>query len=104
MPLATTEGNLVASYKLGMKLYPRRRRHHHHGHRRPDAARTRLLLRRARQAWDFGEWLAEHFEDVAAAAQTTTSSGGIVDIQQFRSQAALPRGSTTPGDAADGTA
>ncbi|WP_278255305.1 hypothetical protein [Nocardioides convexus] len=46
VPLATTEGTLVASYSRGMKFVPGRGRHHDHGHRRPHAARARVLLRR----------------------------------------------------------
>src|SRR6188768_3303580 len=75
VPLATTEGTLVASYSRGMKLC-----------RAAGGATTTVLddrmqrapvfsFENAREARSFREWLDEHFDDIAAAAETTTKSG-----------------------------
>src|SRR5690349_13299999 len=75
VPLATTEGTLVASYSRGMKLC-----------REAGGVTTTVLddrmqrapvfsFNNAREAKAFREWLDENFEPIAAAAQTTTSSG-----------------------------
>src|SRR5690348_1390339 len=83
VPLATTEGTLVASYSRGMKLC-----------RAAGGITTTVLDDRmqrapvfsfdsAREARAFGVWLTEHFDDIATAAQTTTRSGRLIQIQQF---------------------
>src|SRR3954449_1714139 len=83
VPLATTEGTLVASYSRGMKLC-----------REAGGITTTVLDDRmqrapvfsfgsAREARAFNDWLVEHFEEIVAAAQTTTKSGRLVDIQRF---------------------
>src|SRR3954451_21779300 len=55
----------------------------------------------ARDAKAFGIWLTEHFDDVAAAAQETTTSGKLVEIQQFPvSKLLYTRFNYTTGDAA----
>lgn len=101
VPLATTEGTLVASYNRGMKLC-----------REAGGITTTVLDDRmqrapvfsfgnAREARAFGEWLDEHFDDVAAAAQATTSIGKLVEIQQFSvSKLLYTRFNYTTGDAA----
>src|SRR5829696_5733774 len=81
VPMATAEGTLVASYNRGMKLL-----------REAGGVKTTVLDDRmqrapaflfasAREARDFGEWLAlpETFEAVKAAAEETTSSGRLRD-------------------------
>jgi hydroxymethylglutaryl-CoA reductase (NADPH) len=83
VPLATTEGTLVASYNRGMKLC-----------RDAGGVTTTVLDDRmqrapvfsfddARQARAFSAWLEEHFEDVARAAEATTSVGRLLEIQRF---------------------
>ena len=101
VPLATTEGTLVASYNRGMKLC-----------RAAGGITTTVIddkMQRApvfsfddaRQARAFGQWLGEHFEEIAAAAQTTTSSGRLLDIQQFPvSKLLYTRFNYSTGDAA----
>ncbi|MCW2787164.1 MAG: hydroxymethylglutaryl-CoA reductase [Marmoricola sp.] len=101
VPLATTEGTLVASYSRGMKLC-----------REAGGITTTILddkmqrapvfsFNNAREAKAFGLWLGEHFEEIAAAAQTTTTSGKLIDIQQFSvSKLLYTRFNYTTGDAA----
>lgn len=101
VPLATTEGTLVASYNRGMKLC-----------REAGGITTTVLddkMQRApvfsfdsaREAKAFAGWLGEHFEEIAAAAQTTTSSGRLLEIQQFPvSKLLYTRFNYSTGDAA----
>ena len=101
VPLATTEGTLVASYSRGMKLC-----------REAGGVTTTVLddkmqrapvfsFESAREARAFGTWLDENFEPIAAAAQTTTSSGKLVEIQRFSvSKLLYTRFNYTTGDAA----
>jgi hydroxymethylglutaryl-CoA reductase (NADPH) len=101
VPLATTEGTLVASYSRGMKLC-----------REAGGATTTVLDDRmqrapvfsfnsAREARDFREWLDENFDEIAAAAESTTSSGKLLDIQKFSvSKLLYTRFNYSTGDAA----
>lgn len=101
VPMATTEGTLVASYSRGMKLC-----------RDAGGITTTVLDDRmqrapvfsfdsAREARAFGEWLEDHFDEVAAAAEATTNSGKLVEIQQFAvSKLLYTRFNYTTGDAA----
>ncbi|WP_322938461.1 hydroxymethylglutaryl-CoA reductase [Nocardioides bizhenqiangii] len=101
VPLATTEGTLVASYSRGMKLC-----------REAGGVTTTVLDDRmqrapvfsfesAREAKAFSAWLDDNFEPIAAAAQTTTSSGRLVEIQKFSvSKLLYTRFNYTTGDAA----
>lgn len=83
VPLATTEGTLVASYSRGMKLCAAA------GGIRTTVVDDRMqrapvfLFPSAREARDFGVWLTEHHDQVTAAAEATTRSGRLLDIQQF---------------------
>ena len=101
VPLATTEGTLVASYNRGMKLC-----------RLAGGITTTVLDDRmqrapvfsfasARDARRFSEWLDEHFEEIAVAAETTTRSGKLLDIQRFLvSKLVYTRFNYSTGDAA----
>ncbi len=101
VPLATTEGTLVASYSRGMKLC-----------RAAGGITTTVLDDRmqrapvfsfdsARDARAFALWLDEHFEEIAAAAEATTNSGKLIDIQKFSvSKLLYTRFNYTTGDAA----
>ena len=42
-----------------------------------------FILEDGLRARGFGEWVAEHFADVKAAAETTTSSGRLISIGQY---------------------
>jgi hydroxymethylglutaryl-CoA reductase (NADPH) len=101
VPLATTEGTLVASYSRGMKLC-----------RAAGGATATVIddrmqrapvfsFENARAARDFRSWLDEHFAEIAAAAESTTSSGKLLDIQKFSvSKLLYTRFNYSTGDAA----
>lgn len=83
VPMATTEGTLIASYSRGMALT-----------REAGGITTTVVddvmqrapvfkFANARQAKAFGEWVARHFGEIQAAAQTTTRSGKLRNIEQY---------------------
>ena len=101
VPLATAEGTLVASYNRGMKLL------HDAGGVRTTVLDDRMqrapsfVFPSAREAREFGEWLRERFDDIKAAAEATTSSGKLQDIEQYSASRILyTRFNYTTGDAA----
>ena len=101
VPLATAEGTLVASYNRGMKLL------YEAGGVTTTVLDDRMqrapafLLPSAREARAFGEWLTEHFEEIAEAAQATTRSGRLRDIEHYSASRILfTRFNYTTGDAA----
>jgi len=101
VPLATTEGTLVASYNRGMKLL-----------RESGGVTTTIVdnaMQRApvfvfpaaREARDFGIWIKENFDKIKRCAEATTSVGKLRDIQQFPASRFLYlRFNFTTGDAA----
>ena len=101
VPLATAEGTLVASYNRGMKLL-----------REAGGVKTTVmddamqrapsfLFPSARESRAFGEWLTENFEGIKAAAEETTTSGRLRDIEQYSAGRILfTRFNYTTGDAA----
>src|SRR4051795_2572990 len=101
VPLATAEGTLVASYNRGMKLV-----------REAGGVTTTILDDRmqrapaflfesAREAREFGRWLGENFAAIAAAAESTTRSGKLLEIEQYSASRMLyTRFDYTTGDAA----
>jgi hydroxymethylglutaryl-CoA reductase (NADPH) len=101
VPLATAEGTLVASYNRGMKLL-----------REAGGVKTTImddamqrapsfLFPSAREAREFGIWLTEHFGEIKAAAEATTSAGRLRDIEQYSAGRILfTRFNYTTGDAA----
>jgi hydroxymethylglutaryl-CoA reductase (NADPH) len=83
VPMATAEGTLLASYNRGMKLV-----------REAGGVKTTImddrmqrapafLFESAREAREFGAWLDEHFDEVKEAAEQTTRSGKLEDIEQY---------------------
>ena len=83
VPLATTEGTLVASYNRGMRLLTE-----------SGGVRTTVLdesmqrspvfvFENALDARHFGEWVREHLDDVRARAESTTSVGKLTEIRQY---------------------
>jgi hydroxymethylglutaryl-CoA reductase (NADPH) len=83
VPLATTEGTLVASYNRGMRLLSesggvRTTVVEEHMQRAPV-----FVLSDALEAREFGAWVDEHFDDIKAAAESTTRSGRLSYIGQY---------------------
>ena len=83
IPMATSEGTLVASYNRGMRLLSE-----------SGGVKTTVIgqfMQRspafffddALQAREFGEWVAENFDAIRQAAETTTRSGKLINIRQF---------------------
>ncbi len=83
VPMATTEGTLVASYSRGMRLLTE-----------IGGVKTTLVERfmqrapvfhfsDARNAREFGAWLTDNFNHVKTAAETTTSRGKLSHIEQY---------------------
>ncbi len=101
VPMATTEGTLVASYSRGMALT-----------RAAGGITTTVIddamqrapvfvFKNARAARDFGLWVTAHFNEIKAAAETTTRSGKLRDIEQYAaSKMRWLRFNMTTGDAA----
>jgi hydroxymethylglutaryl-CoA reductase (NADPH) len=101
VPLATAEGTLVASYNRGMRLLYEAGGvtttiMADHMQRAPA-----FLFESAREARAFGEWLTEHFDEIKAAAEATTRSGRLIEIEQYSAGRILyTRFNYTTGDAA----
>ena len=101
VPLATTEGSLVASYNRGMKLLYA-----------AGGVRTTVVadsMQRApvfgfdsaRDARAFGDWVTAHFAAIKSEAETTTHAGRLHDIEQYpASRFLFLRFNFTTGDAA----
>lgn len=101
VPMATTEGTLVASYSRGMRLLSQ-----------IGGAKVTVVERYmqrapvfhfedARGARDFGDWLTKNFDGVKAAAETTTSVGKLSHIEQYGvARMRYLRMNFTTGDAA----
>jgi hydroxymethylglutaryl-CoA reductase (NADPH) len=101
VPLATAEGTLVASYNRGMKLL------YACGGVKTTVVDDRMqrapcfLFASAREARAFGRWLDEHFDEIKAAAESTTRTGRLQDIEQYSASRMLyTRFNYTTGDAA----
>lgn len=83
IPMATTEGTLVASYNRGMRLLSAA------GGVRATVVDDRMqrapvfLFDNALEAKQFGAWVAEHTREIAAAAEATTRVGRLVEIEQY---------------------
>lgn len=85
VPMATSEGTLVASYSRGMRLT-----------REAGGIKTSVIddaMQRApvfifsdaRYAREFGQWVDDNFEAIKAKAEETTSSGKLRNIEQYAS-------------------
>ena len=84
VPLATTEGTLVASYNRGMRLLGEC------GGVRATVVEDSMqrapvfLFEDALQAREFGAWVEEHTDAIRAAAEATTSFGRLTYIGQYQ--------------------
>lgn len=83
VPLATTEGTLVASYSRGMRAISEsggvKTTVVKHSMQRAPV----FLFEDALQARDFGNWLKDHIDGIRQVAESTTSSGRLVEIEQY---------------------
>jgi hydroxymethylglutaryl-CoA reductase (NADPH) len=83
IPMATTEGTLVASYNRGMKLL----------HEAGGVTCTVLddsmqrapifVFENARFSKVFGQWITDNFTQIKAKVEETTKSGKLIDIEQY---------------------
>ena len=101
VPMATTEGTLVASYSRGMRVLSE-----------IGGVRTTVVERfmqrapvfhfeHALQAREFGVWVDEHLDEIRVAAETTTSVGKLSHIEQYGvARMRFLRFNYTTGDAA----
>jgi len=101
VPMATTEGTLVASYSRGMRLLTA-----------AGGVKTTIVERYmqrapvfhfddARAARDFRDWLNANFEDIKSVAETTTSVGKLSHIESYNvAKMCYTRFNFTTGDAA----
>jgi hydroxymethylglutaryl-CoA reductase (NADPH) len=101
VPLATTEGTLVASYNRGMRVLKEA------GGVKVtvvDDAMQRapvFIFEDARQASTFGSWIESNFSEIQAQAQSTTSVGKLRNIEQYSAaRMRYLRFNFTTGDAA----
>ncbi len=101
VPLATAEGTLVASYNRGMRLL------HEAGGVKTTITEDHMqrapafLFHSAREARDFDGWIDERFEEIKAAAEATTSTGKLQEIERYQAGRILyTRFNYTTGDAA----
>jgi hydroxymethylglutaryl-CoA reductase (NADPH) len=85
VPMATTEGTLVASYGRGMRLT-----------REAGGIQTTVVkdsmqrapvfvFTSARAARTFGDWVTDNFDVIKAKAEETTRSGKLIEIEQHAS-------------------
>jgi hydroxymethylglutaryl-CoA reductase (NADPH) len=101
VPLATAEGTLVASYNRGMRLV------YEAGGVTTTILDDRMqrapvfIFASARQARGFCRWLDEHFDEIREAAESTTRSGKLKDIERYTaSRMVFTRFNYSTGDAA----
>lgn len=101
VPLATTEGTLVASYSRGMRVI------NECGGVKTTVVEQFMqrapafIFSDAREAREFGAWVDVNFEAIAAAAESTTSIGKLQHIHQWSvSRVRYLRFNYTTGDAA----
>lgn len=101
VPMATTEGTLVASYSRGMRALTA-----HGGARATVVAESMqrtpvFTFASAIEARDFGRWVADHQDAIRERAESTTSHGRLQRVDQFQVGPLLYlRMNFTTGDAA----
>jgi hydroxymethylglutaryl-CoA reductase (NADPH) len=83
VPLATTEGTLVASYSRGMRVLTECGGVTATVTKRSMQRAPVFMFTTAREARDFGEWLVANFVGIKAAAESTTRIGKLVEIEQY---------------------
>ena len=84
VPLATSEGSLVASYNRGMRLLTEC------GGVKTTVVEESMqrapvfILNDALEAREFGQWVGQNFEKLKEAAEATTHSGHLINIGQYQ--------------------
>jgi hydroxymethylglutaryl-CoA reductase (NADPH) len=101
VPMATSEGTLVASYNRGMKALTVS------GGITCTVSADQMqrapvfIFENAREARDFAQWLRDNFDKVKFAAETTTKVGKLLNIEFYHSNKFLyTRFNYSTGDAA----
>ncbi len=101
VPMATTEGTLVASYNRGMRLLTQA------GGVKTTVVDDRMqrapvfLLEDARAARELANWIRNNLDAIRTVAQSTTSVGQLIEIEQYHVGPLLYlRFDYTTGDAA----
>lgn len=101
VPMATTEGTLVASYNRGMKII-----------RECGGVTVTVtgdamqrapvfVFENARHARDFGQWVRLHFDEIREVAERSTNTGKLTEIEQYPAgKLMFSRFNFTTGDAA----
>ena len=83
IPLATTEGTLVASYNRGMKLTRLAGGVTVHVIEDKMNRAPVFVFEDAGQARDFGIWIEQHFAELKELAESTSSVAQLVSIEQY---------------------
>src|SRR5512137_2042510 len=83
VPLATTEGTLVASYSRGMRVLTECGGVTATVTKRSMQRAPVFMFDTAREARDFGEWVVANFVGAKAAAESTTRIGRLFEIEQY---------------------
>jgi len=84
VPLATSEGSLVASYNRGMRLLTEC------GGVKTTVVEESMqrapvfILNDALEAREFGQWVGQNFEKLKEAAEATTHTGHLINIGQYQ--------------------
>lgn len=101
VPMATVEGTMIASYNRGMRVI-----------RESGGVTTTVVaeamqrapvfvFKNARKSRDFGYWLKDNFEEIRDIAQSTTSIGKLLEIEQYHAHhMVFTRFDYSTGDAA----
>ncbi len=101
VPMATIEGTMLASYNRGMKVIQASG-----GVTTTVVAESMqrapvFVFKNARESRDFGHWLADNFEAVKSVAESTTSIGKLLEIEQYHAHhMVFTRFDYSTGDAA----
>jgi len=83
VPLATTEGTLVASYSRGMKAI------NMSGGAKATVTDDEMnrapvfVFEDARKARDFRDWVFEHYDTIKAKAEETSSAAELIEIEDY---------------------
>jgi hydroxymethylglutaryl-CoA reductase (NADPH) len=84
VPLATTEGTLVASYNRGMRVLAECGGVKATVVERSMQRAPVFILRDARAAREFGRWIEDHFATIKEVAEATTRTGKLVGVGQYQ--------------------